>query len=357
VKLNTVLLPSQFISFDLTAIVSVKFLLGVFVVLVLVLVLAGAAYQAIGTVRDAYKYPPPGKLVDVGGYRLHIYCTGECPSEGSPTVVMDFGLGGWSSTWNLVQAEVAKFTRVCAYDRAGYAWSDPSPTPRTSQQIVKELHTLLTNAGIEDPYVLVGHSFSGLSARLFASQYPDEVVGIVLVDAINENMYSRPFPEFQKIMARNLQMFRILSLISQLGILRLFIQLVGNKAAPDFVRKLPSEIQPMVLAKFLGKTFDAAAAETESMERSAAQVSAIDLPNDIPLMVLSHGIPDMFSGLSAKELERAEQTWQELQAEIASLSSKSTLLVAEKSGHFVPMDQPNLAIDAIRQVVEAARQR
>lgn len=334
-----------------------EYILGSIGILVILLAGAGAGavYEAIATARDMCKYPPPGKLVDVGGYRLHIYCTGEHPREGSPTVVMDFGLGGWSSAWRLVQAEVAKFTQVCTYDRAGYAWSDPGPRPRTSQQIVQELRTLLTNAGVEGPYVLVGHSFSGLSARLFASQYPKTVVGMVLVDAINENMYSRPFPEFQKIMAGNLRMFRVLSMTSQLGILRLFMQLVGTNAAPDFVRKLPSELQPMILAKFLGKTFGTAAAETASMKKSSAQVSAIGSLNDMPLMVLSHGIPDMFSDLPAKEAEQAEQTWQKLQVELASLSLKSTLIIAEKSGHFVQVDQPNLVIDVIRQAVEKAR--
>ena len=320
-------------------------------VLVLLLMSASAVYEAIATANDTDKYPPPGKLVDVGGYRLHIYSTGECSDVNSPTVVMDFGLGGWSSAWSLVQTEVAKFARVCTYDRAGYAWSDPSPEPRTSQQLVKELHTLLTNAGVIGPYVLVGHSFSGLSVRLFASQYPDEVAGIVLVDAINENMYLRPFPEFRAFMAGNLNMFRVLSVMSKLGLLRLFMQAVGTKAAPEFVRKLPLKIQPVVLAKFLGKTFATAAAETASIEKSAAQVSAIGSLQDIPLMVLSHGIPDMFSKFPPERVERAEQTWQKMQAELASLSSKSRLSVAQQSGHFIQTDQPNLVIDAIHDVV------
>ncbi len=330
-------------------------ILGQIGIPLLLLAGAGAVYEAIATASDSGKYPPPGKLVDVGGYQLHIYCTGEHIGEGSPTVVMDFGICGWSLAWDLVQSEVAKFARVCTYDRAGYAWSDPSPMPRTSQQIVQELHALLTNAGVKGPYILVGHSLSGLSVRLFASQYPDDVVGIVLVDAINEAMYSRPFPEFQKIMAGNLWMFRGLSMISQLGMLRLFMQLVGANAAPDFVRKLPSEIQPALMSKFLPKTFNTAAAETESMEKSAAQVSTTGLFNDIPLMVLSHGIPDMFSNLPATEVEQAEQTWQKLQVELANLSSNSTLIIAERSGHFIPLDQPNLVVDAIRQVFEASR--
>ncbi|MBO3462732.1 alpha/beta hydrolase [Aetokthonos hydrillicola Thurmond2011] len=324
-------------------------------ILILLLLSVGVLYGAIATTSDQYKYSPPGKLVDVGGYKLHIYCSGERTDDRSPTVVMDFGLAGWSLTWSLVQPEVAKFARVCTYDRAGYAWSDPAPTPRTIQQIVLELHTLLTNAGIESPYILVGHSFSGLTARLFANQYPNEVAGIVLVDAINEDIYSRPFFEFQTMMAQTLQKFRLLSITSRLGILNLLIKLVGAKAAPDFVKKLPSQIQPQILAKFVSKTFDAASAETASLEKNAAQLTSIASLNNIPLTVLSHGIPDMFSHLPANTAENSERIWQELQADLATLSSTSRLIIAEQSGHFIPIDQPDLVINAIRQMVKAVQ--
>src|SRR3989454_1075347 len=127
--------------------------------------------------RDFRRYPPPGRLVNVGGHRLHIYCTG----GGTPTVVMDSGFPGTSLSWTFVQPEVAKFTRACSYDRAGLGWSDAGPMPRTSRQIVDELHTLLRNARVEGPYVLVGHSFGTFTVRLYASTYPDEVAGMVLV--------------------------------------------------------------------------------------------------------------------------------------------------------------------------------
>src|SRR4051812_32952867 len=123
-----------------------------------VLLLAGATYQFVATKIDERKYPPPGSLVDVGGYRLHLYCTG----EGTPTVVLDAGLGGGVLDWSTVQPEVSKFARVCAYDRAGMAWSDSGVRPRTSRQVVTELHALLGNAGERVPYVLVGHSIAGI---------------------------------------------------------------------------------------------------------------------------------------------------------------------------------------------------
>jgi pimeloyl-ACP methyl ester carboxylesterase len=127
----------------------------------------------------------------VGYYRLHIHCVG----EGSPTVVLDAGLGGFSLDWSLVQPELAATTRVCAYDRAGYGWSDPSPQSRTPGQIVEELHTLLLNAGIEGPYMLVGHSAAGKHVRLYADRYPHDVVGMVLVDARHESVDANRSPE------------------------------------------------------------------------------------------------------------------------------------------------------------------
>lgn len=320
------------------------------ILLILVLVLLGIAYQALGTARDLDRYPPSGKLVDVGGYQLHINCLG----QGSPTVVMDYGLGGLSPIWSLVQPEIAKFTRVCTYDRPGYGWSDLSPKPRTSQEMVRELHTLLNKAGIEPPYVLVGHSLGGLNVRLFASQYPEEVVGMVLIDAVPPEVYERLSPEFADSMKATGRMFRFLSLISRIGLLRLGIQILGNSIAPDFVRKLPSEVQPIILAKFLPETFATAVAENLLMAKSAEQVKQTKLDKELPLIILSHGI-NMFSSLLPKRAERAGQIWQKLQAEMANLSSQGELIIANKSGHDIHIDQPQLAIDAIRQIIEKSK--
>ncbi len=130
---------------------------------------------------DAKTYPPPGQLVDVGGHRLHINCTG----TGSPTVVIVSGLGDWSTSWGVVQPEVAKTTRVCTYDRAGLGWSDASSLPSDAAQFAKELHTLLQNANVPGPYVMVGHSLGGFIVRIFAHDYASEVAGVVLIDSMN----------------------------------------------------------------------------------------------------------------------------------------------------------------------------
>jgi len=132
-------------------------------------------------------HPPIGKLTDIGGHRLHIHSTG----EGIPSVIFESGGASWSLDWTLVQREVAKFTSASSYDRAGFGWSDPGPKPRTSRQIATELHALLAKAEIKKPYILVGASFGGHTARLFARRYPDEVAGIILLDARHETLNSR----------------------------------------------------------------------------------------------------------------------------------------------------------------------
>src|SRR5512133_1842630 len=145
----------------------------------LVLTLAGWIYEPMAEAADAKANPPPGQMVDVGGYRLHIHCTG----SGSPTVVIESGWGDMAASWGWVQPEVAKATRVCTYDRAGMGWSESSPEPRAAREYAKELHTLLAKANEPGPYVLVGHSMGGYTILVYAHDYPDEVSGLVLVDS------------------------------------------------------------------------------------------------------------------------------------------------------------------------------
>ncbi len=156
------------------------------VVALLVLAVAGSIYQAIATERAERAYPPPGEMVEVGGYSLHIHCVG----QGSPSVVLDAGSGEMSAQWVWVQQEVSGTTRVCAYDRAGMGWSEMGPEPRDAKQISSELHTLLEGADIEGPYVMVGHSFGGLYMQTYAARYPEEVAGVTLVESSHPDQFS-----------------------------------------------------------------------------------------------------------------------------------------------------------------------
>lgn len=318
--------------------------IGGLILLTLVLALAAATYEAIASARDKRKYPPPGKLVAVGGYRLHIYCTG----EGSPTVVLDAGNTRSSLDWILVLPEVAKLTHVCSYDRAGLGWSDPGPTPRTSQQIIEELYSLLANAGLKGPYVLVGHSFSGVHLRLYASNYANEVVGMVLVDPAIPDIWLGLTHEQKKNRAARVRRLRVQAILARLGMMRLYASLVSRgvlkrpEAEMARLKKLPPEIQPIQLAiASQPKFFDAVASQMEFLPDSAAQVALTGPYGGMPLVVLTSN--------DAKPSIRL------LHEGVARLSSNGKHIVAAKGGHYIQLDEPELVIDAIRQVVEAAR--
>ena len=165
----------------------VRRILIVLLAVIVALPLVGAVYQGVATLADRRAYPPPGRLVDIGGYRLHLYCTG----SGSPTVILDALFPGTVSNWAWVQPEVAKTTRVCAYDRAGLGWSDRGPQPRDAQQHAAELQALLSAAAVPGPYVLVGHSWGGLVVRTYADRRPDQVAGMVLIEATNPDTWRR----------------------------------------------------------------------------------------------------------------------------------------------------------------------
>ena len=213
-----------------------RWILRIFIgllVLIVCLLLFGAIYQLIATKLDEWRYPAPGKMADIGGYRLHINCTG----NGGPTVVLDAGIGCSSLGWSLVQPEIAKFTRVCSYDRAGMGWSDTSSSSRTSKHIVQELHTLLKNAGIPGPYILVGHSFGGMNARLYANMYPNEVAGIVLVDSAHEDQSEKLPKQFTTVEFNQ----PLLLFLNSIGFIRLMVHLLPKNQKAKEELPLPTK--------------------------------------------------------------------------------------------------------------------
>lgn len=318
-----------------------------FGLLLLVLALFGAVFQFVTTRINDKRYPPPGKLVDVGGYRLHLRSAG----NGGPTVVMDAGIGGASISWSLVQPEIAKFTTVCSYDRAGMGWSDIGPRPRTSRQIVKELHALLNNAEIKKPYVLVGHSFGGSNMLLYASQYPDEVAGIVLVDASHEKQQEclpklpLPFRIFDKSLPYLCKIF------PPFGVGHLVMREKPDPRLPPAVREMNEAVR--LRSQFAGTLAD----ESLSLKESFAQMSSSPIMlGDMPLIVLSHG-KKAIPGLSEELGNQFEQVWNELQVKHTNRSRNGIRVIAEKSGHNIQYDQPELVIDAVHRVVDAVRVR
>src|SRR5437016_14256702 len=221
--------------------------LGILSLSLVGLLLLALLSQALASAVDASHYLAPGKLVDIGGYRLHINCTG----TGSPTVILDAGLGGTSLDWSKVQPAVARFTRVCSYDRAGYGWSETGPGPRTSQQMVTELHLLLAHAQINGPYILVGHSLGGLNMRLYAYHYPQEVAGMILLDSTSEHQFSQfgtypPYFPPQAVSAGE-QLYMLFRGAAPFGVVRLALQ-TGLSTLAD-AAAYPAAVQPVHLAQ------------------------------------------------------------------------------------------------------------
>jgi pimeloyl-ACP methyl ester carboxylesterase len=313
--------------------------------LVLVLLLAGVVFQFVVTRIDARRYPALGEMVDVGGYSLHLNCTGE--AGGAPPVVMDSGLGGTVLDWQRLQPELAKSTRVCTYDRAGMGWSDPGAQPRTSRQIVKELHTLLGNAGVKGPYVLVGHSFGGTNMQVYASRYPDEVAGMVLVDSALED---------EKVVAltQSLQPSPVLlKVYATIGLTRLPYTLGGETSgltSPEL------ENEQAAISSHRKHVF-AVADETSSLEESFDEnrTDPMSLGNK-PLMILTAGSVQLTgTGLSQEQANLIDKLHSDSQAALARRSENAKQIIVEESGHYIQVEQPDLVTDATRQVVEAAR--
>jgi pimeloyl-ACP methyl ester carboxylesterase len=311
----------------------------------------GASYQALATAIDARTYPPPGQLVDVGGYRLHLYCVG----EGSPTVVLETGGGGFGGMldWSYVQPVIAPVTRVCTYDRAGYGWSDTGPLPRTSQQVVDELHTLLHNAGIQGPYVLAAWSLGGLFSRLYASQYPDEVAGLVLVDTSHEAQWDEE--SFRTTTIEYGRSFEICRhVLAPLGLWRLG-GVLGLFSHP-LTALLPPERAAAARAIFYHTSYCAALSDETNpatLDITAAQVRAAHSSlGDKPLVVLSARTPAAVAGLTPEQL----RLWAGWQANLVKLSTNSKQIVIQEASHItIATTYASTVAESIRQVVAALR--
>lgn len=315
-------------------------LLGL-LILVAALSLIGATYQAIANEVDKRNYSAPGQLVDVGGYRLHLNCTGS-NAAGNPTVILEQGLGGISSAWALVQPEVAKVTRVCSYDRAGMGWSDSGPEPRDAQQIATELHSLLQNANIQGPYVLAGWSFGGLYIREYASQYPDEVTGMVLLDSSHPGQWTST-PEGQAQFESSSMIYSVSPALARLGVMR-----VMGSLQPAV--SLPMPHSGAIKASFAAtKDWDAQSAEFLASPATTTQVNESVSLGNTPLFVLTateHGMPP-----------NQEELWQNWQIDLATLSTNSIHKIVEGANHasfWLEMEGAQASVDAILQVVQAA---
>ena len=307
--------------------------LAAIVATLLTLALVGAVYQAAATRKDRQTYPPPGQLINVGGRRLHLHCTG----QGRPTVILEAGNLGMSAQWVRIQEQVAQTTRVCSYDRAGMGWSDAGPQPRDASSVAAELHQLLINAGTAGPYVVVGHSYGGLYAIRFAGQYPAQVAGVVLLDSSHPEQFVRT-PADRALFTRTSRFGTVLGWLTRLGVTRAINFLPAH---PD----LPPEQRGQVRA-FNASTRQVITSvrEFRASPQTSAQVRNTPNLGDKPLAVVTAG--------------QQTRDWLQLQNELVALSSNSVHREVAGATHdsllFTDRDA-STSSEAILHVVQSVR--
>jgi pimeloyl-ACP methyl ester carboxylesterase len=313
--------------------------LGGLIILVPLLAAFGAVYDSI----EKHLNQPPGRLVNIGGYRLHLDCTG----QGATTVVLESGLGDDRLVWYKVQPAISKLTRVCSYDRAGLGFSDPQPGRQPDSRTVAEnLHRLLANGGVAPPYVMVGHSLGGIHIRVYQSLYPAEVVGLVLVDSAHPDQDRRLPRGAKRPQSHRAFESELLDWAGSLG----FWHLVGSCSGvlPEI-----AALQHKVECRWQAvKAREAEARAFGSSEDEGRQTGSL---GSMPLVVLSRDPEkDALSGLvPAESNPQFQDQWAQLQNELAHLSTNGNRVIATGSTHYVQLDRPDLVVAAVQNVLDA----
>lgn len=330
---------------------------GALVALVLLLLLVGVGYQGVGARWQRRRFPAPGVRVPVGGHRLHVRSAG----TGTPAVLLESGIAASSLSWTVVQPQIARFTRVCSYDRAGLGWSDPPSSPRTFEVIVGELVAILEHTAPHEHCILVGHSFGSFIVSAYAMRHRAKVAGLVLVDPATE--WLNMTPQRRRLLRGGRKLSRIGAALAHVGVVRAclalltggapgaprrFVRVFGPTAARTLerlvgeVRKLPPEVHPIVQALWCDpKCFHAMADHLLILERDRESIAAAIPPRDVPLVVISSGD------------QHAEQL--AIHRSLAEASVNGRHVVAARSAHWIQFDEPDLIVDAVRELTDAAR--
>jgi pimeloyl-ACP methyl ester carboxylesterase len=303
--------------------------------IILLTVCTGYIYQNVATASDKNNYPPPGRLVNVNGCRIHVQIAG----EGTATVILEAGLSAMSSVWGWIHPEVAKFTQVFSYDRAGLGWSDRADVPFSGLNVATQLHDILQASGISPPYVVVGHSMGGLLVRIFADLYPDEAAGMVLVDASHPDQYTRN-PDIRRFMNSGFKLLRKIPILTKLG----YVRLTGclNCQADGLPGRQRAEAHVFLSSH---SHFCTTLHESLAWEKICSEVRRAGNIGNKPLAVLSAG-RDLLPGSL------------ELQGDLGTLSSDSTHRIIEGATHVTLITHREHAlsvVESIRQVVDKAR--
>jgi pimeloyl-ACP methyl ester carboxylesterase len=308
-----------------------------------------------GRAADLRLYPPPGRLIDIGGSCLHLLESGDA----EPPVIFESGISATCLNWTEVRGQVARFAQASAYDRAWLGWSDPANSPRTTLNIIEELHALLNAADVPAPYILVGHSFGGILVRAYAARYPEQVAGLILVDPLSAREWLDISPAQARMLRLGVQLARRGAILARLGVVRasLALLMTGGRLVPKVVAKLssgrgesvisrlvgevskmPPETWPMVRAHWCQpKSFQGLAKYLESLPASAAEANLLAEPRNIPVFVLSAA-----NSTAEQMLEREE---------LAGRSPHGKHIIAAKSGHWIQLDEPELVAQAVREMI------
>ena len=309
--------------------------------IVVVALIAGRVYQEISESRDLERYPPPGQMIDIDGHLMHINCIG----EGSPTVMLELGVGSASVSWYDLHKRLSEITKTCAYDRAGLGYSEPSGQPKRATDVAERLQKLLRNAGIDDELILVGWSAGGVYVREFFRRYPENVGGMLLVDSSHEQQASRmpttsgggADPALE--IAKHLAPFGLLRLS---GVLK---QRVASSLGSDDAKAY------LNVTYHLSHVLDTVSQESAAFNLDMDAERPPSPVGDLPLIVLTRGAPEEDAGVSREQMQQEREAWMRLQRELTALSTNGRQIIAEESGHNIHADQPQLVIDAVKNLV------
>ncbi len=282
----------------------------------------------------------------VNGYRMHLYCTG----EGSPTIILDAGLGNDSLIWARVQPELSKTTRVCSYDRAGFGWSDPQPGPRDANHIADQLHALLMQVGITGPLVLMGHSIAGIYIRSYATRYPQNLAGFVFVDGSTPLQQNR-FPAQIK---RSSESSKYLGYVVQWAYILGVPRILGQ--CSYFPPGFESYAGWWKVDNCRPSHFYQANRELNSFEDSGKETVHTGPYGHLPILIFSHDhLGRLPATISKKSATQMDTVWNQMQEELKDLSTRSRRIIAKGSSHYIQIDRPDLLNVKAREFIEQIR--